>query len=141
MKKEKKIYLILSVTIILFLISLIIISIMINNNNKKIKNNDNLYLKIYQYEVENFHFDYNGNRNLLYEIKFDYNTNFDEIIYSIDSSIYNRVIIKDGMCYVLDATCKNKICMQNKISLNQELLNPISITCMPSGLYIILEEG
>lgn len=141
MKTEKKIYIIIIAMILIIIASTIITSMLINKANQNLKDSENLIIRIYQYDVIDYKFDYDSESILLKEIPFDKSTTFDETIYSKDGSVYNRIIIKDGLCYVSEANCLNHICMQNKISCEKTKINPVSITCMPSGLYIRLERG
>lgn len=139
MIKERKTILIISISIlILFLISILIFFI-INNNNKKLKDGE-LVISIYQYDVVKYNIDFNSERVLLYQIDFNEDTVFDEIIYSKDHTLYNHVVIQNGICKVVDANCLNHICMNSYISCDKEIINTRTITCMPSGLYIVLEN-
>lgn len=139
MNKEKKIVLIISSIIFLLILISTIVFIIINNNNKKMKDEE-LVIKIYQYEVINYNINFKGEKRLICEFDFNKDTNYDEIIYSIDNSLYNHVIVKDGICKVVDANCMNHICMSSYISCDKTIINPSSITCMPSGLYIVMEN-
>ena len=138
--KDKKTILITSIIIGFILLICIIVSIIINNLNAKFKN-DIEYIYIYQYEVKDFNIDYNSEKILYKKIKFDYNTNYDEIITSLDGLNYNHIVIKNGQVLVNDSSCVNKICMKSVIKYKQSLLNNLDIICMPNGLVITLERS
>ncbi len=140
MKKEIKTIIITSILLVILFIILVISFIVINNQNKELKKGD-LIINIYQYDVIDYNINYNSERILYKSLKFTSDTYFDEIIYSKDHTLYNHVEIKDGICKVIDANCMNHICMASHLSVDIELINPKSIICMPSGLYIELVEG
>ncbi len=140
MKKETKVIIITSLILVIVFISLILVSVIINNTNKKIKEGK-LIINIYQYDVIDYNINYDSERILYKSLEFNNDTIYDEIIYSKDGKLFNHVVIKDGECKVIDANCVNHICMSSHLSNKIELLNPKTIICMPSGLYIELVEG
>ncbi len=50
---------------------------------------------------------------------------------------YNKLIIKDGMAWVVDSSCKDHICEKTgKISKVGE-----TIICLPNSLFVTITEG
>lgn len=136
---KKKIAIILISTITFIFIVSIGVSLYIYNENKKILDNDEVTLYIYQYEVNDYKFDKKSERTLYKTINFNKNTIYEETITSLDSNYHNTLKIQNGKAYISDANCTYHYCMASSITLGDTLFSNISITCMCSGLYIIVE--
>lgn len=140
MKKEK--YIILSVSILILILLSISIYISIKENNKNKKTNETNYnLVIYQYEVSNYNINYNSEPIIYKKMPFTKDLELDEVIISLDKNGSNHLIIKNGEVKVIDATCKNHICMTNKITLDNDFINNKEIICMPNGLVVTIENN
>lgn len=132
LKNKKTIIVISTIIFIIFIIS-IIISIKIINKNNQIKEN-NLVIVISQ-KIDD-------------EIKEVYReklTDKLEYIYYYESYINkgkgNKVIIKNGKCYITESSCPTHSCENYLITNEKDFLNPsTTITCLPNGLYISLEK-
>lgn len=138
MKSKKTLIITLSVMAIIF-VTLLGVSIGFISKGKNIKESDTLYIEIYQYQVKNFHFDKSKERVLYDRFEFTKDTTYDKVITSLAGDIYNHVVCENGVVYVKDASCANHTCMKSQITLDiNNIFNPLSISCFPSGLYIVL---
>lgn len=138
MKNKKALIITITIMSVIF-ISLICVSIGIATKGKRVKKSDTLYIEIYQYNVKDFHFDKSKERVLYDRFEFNKDTTYDKVITSLDGKITNHVVCENGEVYVKDATCANHICMQSTITLEiNNVFNPLSISCFPAGLYIVL---
>lgn len=138
MKDKSKIVVIVTSLIFTIFLLLIIVSLIINNLNK-VKKEEDLYLCIYQYNVIDYHFDTN-NEPLLYGMyKFTPNLHEELVITSLDGKHYNKVVIDNGVCLVSDSNCSNKICQHSRITNEISLVNNLTISCMPSGLFVCVK--
>ncbi len=141
MKKEKKIILISSLIVTFIILVTILVSIYFNKYNQRIKQNDELYLVIYQYQTIDYNFDLDIEPVIFQKIKFNKETNLELEIISLDHKYTNYLCIRAGRAYIKEANCFNQICLNDVITYDVDIINNLNITCMPSGLFICLEEG
>lgn len=141
MMKEKKVILISSLIILIIIILSIGLSIYYNKFNQNIKQKNELYLVIYQYQTIDYHFNQEIEPIIYQKIKFTYDTKVDLEIVSLDHQYVNHLCVSDGRAYIKEANCFNQICLNDVITLDIDIINNLNIICMPSGLFICLEEG
>ena len=131
---KKKIIILTSIIAVLIIGVFTFLSIRQIIKNKDLLDSDKLVLRI---EQENS----NKEKILLYEFEFTSDLVFEEDIYSlINTGSKNRLIIKDGVCKVVNTTCPTHSCESYIISLDGGIFaNITSISCLPNGLFITLD--
>lgn len=132
LKNKKTIFIVLGCLIIIFIVSIILSILIIKKNNKlKEKSIDIVISQKIDGEIKE-----------VYRAEF---TNELEYIYYYESYINegkgNKVIIKNGECYITESTCPTHSCESYLITNQKGILNPATtIICLPNGLYISLEQ-
>ena len=83
----------------------------------------------------------NNKEIIIYKEKFTKDLEYESNIESlIRTSNYNKVIIKDGKCYVTNTTCPTHSCENYTINLEDGIfVSHTTISCLPNGLFISLE--
>ena len=134
MDKNKKIIIITTIIVFLVIIAFSIFSINLILKNKKLKEDD-LYIVIKQKDLS-------GNENIIYKELFTADLEYEQIINSIiREGNSNKVIIKNGSCYVTNTTCPTHSCESYVIRLEDGLfVSNTTISCLPNGLFISLES-
>lgn len=93
-----------------------------------------LYIVIEQYEVENFKFKPGGEVEILFEAAFTNELNHTQR-YENEHG-FNTVEIKNGVVKIIDADCRDRICMNSRITNGLSWFESPSIICFPHGIKI-----
>ncbi len=132
-KSNKTIIITTTILVIVFILAIIISIIFIKKNNDL--KNDPVDIVISQKQG-----------NDIIEVYRELFTNELEYMHTFESFISpgksNKVIIKNGECWIVNSTCPTHTCEDYRITNKKGIFNPSStITCLPNGLYISLEAA
>lgn len=133
-QKKKAIYLsIISVAVVFIILLVFSIFKIIENNRLK---EGSIDIVISQ-KLEN------NETNVLFRDKFTDDLELELIVYSkISNGNSNTVIIKDGVCKVINTTCPTHTCEGYQITNKSSIFDSgTTISCLPNGLFITIESS